>query len=104
MVEERSDPPTRPTKAQRPDPSDSTDPDDGALRDEESLESGLAGDSDSRSPALLWGFFAAVAGLIWWWAFRRWRHPATWLGGVVPFLGVLFVFYMYLERTLPAGY
>ncbi|MCZ7534967.1 MAG: class E sortase [Acidimicrobiia bacterium] len=104
MVEERSDRPTRPTPRPRSEPSNDTDPDAGALPDEQSLESGLAGDSGSRAPAALWGFLAAVSGLIWWWAFRRWRHPLTWLGGVAPFLVVLFVFYMYLERTLPAGY
>ena len=40
---------------------------------------------------------------LWWWAFRRWRHPLTWVIGVVPFLVVLFPFYVYLERALPAG-
>ena len=41
---------------------------------------------------------------LWWWVFRRWRHPLTWLAGVVPFLIVLFGFYYFLERVLPAGY
>jgi len=36
--------------------------------------------------------------------FRRWRHPYTWLIGVLPFLIALFPFYVYLERALPAGY
>ena len=40
----------------------------------------------------------------WWWFFRRWRHPSTWVLGVIPFLLVLFPFYVYLERALPAGY
>jgi hypothetical protein len=46
----------------------------------------------------------AVVGLAWWWMFRRWPHPLTWLAGVVPFLLVLFGFYFFLERVLPAGY
>jgi hypothetical protein len=46
----------------------------------------------------------AIVGGIWWFAFRRWRHPATWLIGLVPFIPVLFVFYVYLERALPNGY
>jgi hypothetical protein len=41
---------------------------------------------------------------MWWFAFRRWRHPFTWLIGLVPFLVVLFPFYVYLERALPNGY
>ena len=47
---------------------------------------------------------AAIVGVVWWWTFRRWRHPLTWLAGVVPFLLVLFAFYYFLERALPAGY
>ena len=70
----------------------------------QALEEGLEGDIGSRVPALLTGLFAAAVGLVWWWAFRRWRHPATWAAGVVPFLLVLFVFYVYLERVLPANY
>lgn len=70
----------------------------------DSLEAGLAGDLDSRGPALVWGIVAGAVGLGWWWSFRRWRHLATWLLGVGPFLAALFVFYVYLERLLPAGY
>ncbi len=69
-----------------------------------SLAEGLSGQSLSTTPAIMWGIFAALVGLAWWWAFRRWRHPATWLLGVIPFLVVLFPFYVYLERALPAGY
>jgi sortase A len=68
------------------------------------LEEGLQGDISSRIPALLTGFVALLAGLLWWWSFRRYRHPLTWFAGVVPFLIVLFVFYVYLERMLPANY
>jgi hypothetical protein len=53
---------------------------------------------------VLWGALAALAGALWWWAFRRWRLPLTWMAGAVPFLAVLFVFYTYLERVLPNGY
>jgi hypothetical protein len=68
------------------------------------LSEGLSGDVSSRIPALLWGFIALAIGGVWWWSFRRYRHPLTWLAGVVPFLAVLFVFYVYLERMLPANY
>ncbi len=71
---------------------------------EDSLAEGLSGQSLSKTPAILWGIIAALVGLAWWWAFRRWRHPAVWLLGVIPFLVVLFPFYVYLERALPAGY
>jgi sortase A len=68
------------------------------------LQEGLEGDISSRGPALLTGFLVLLVGLAWWWVFRRWRHPLTWAAGVVPFLLVLFVFYVYLERVLPANY
>jgi sortase A len=66
--------------------------------------SGLSGETSSRTPAILWGVFAAVVGALWWLAFHR--HPSwvTWIVGVVPFLVVLFVFYTYFERVLPANY
>lgn len=99
MVEEKSDPPAPPSATRGAFESGAN-----SLPAEQSLEAGLAGDADSRAPAAGWGLLTAVAGLAWWWAFRRWRLPVTWIGGAVPFLAVLFVFYMYLERTLPAGY
>lgn len=68
------------------------------------LEEGLSGDTASRSPALLWGAIVALVGAAWWFAFRRYRHPATWFAGAVPFAVVLFTFYVFLERVLPAGY
>ena len=99
MVEERSDPP-RPTISG----SGSIDAGAGATPGDQSLADGLAGDAGSRLPAALWGSIALLVGLAWWWTFRRWRLLGTWLAGVGPFLAVLFVFYVYLERMLPAGY
>jgi sortase A len=69
----------------------------------EGLSEGLEGEEKSLGPAYGWGAVAAVVGLAWWWVFRRWPHPLTWLAGVLPFLVVLFVFYTFLERVLPAG-
>ncbi len=68
------------------------------------LAEGLDGESKPLGPAYGWGAIVAAVGVAWWWLFRRWRHPATWLAGVVPFLVVLFGFYYFLERVLPAGY
>ena len=68
------------------------------------LEEGLSGQAKSLGPSIFFGVIAALVGLGWWWAFRRWRHPFTWLIGVAPFLLALFPFYVYLERALPAGY
>jgi sortase A len=68
------------------------------------LEEGLEGDISKRGPTILTGTLVAIVGLLWWWAFRRYRHPVTWFAGVVPFLAFLFVFYVFLERLLPAGY
>jgi sortase A len=68
------------------------------------LATGLQGESNSDAPSVLWGAIVAIVGALWWWAFRRWRHPITWIVGVIPFLVVLFPFYVYLERALPNGY
>jgi sortase A len=68
------------------------------------LAEGLSGQQRSLAPSILWGIVVAVLGFAWWWAFRRWRHPRTWMLGVVPFVIALFPFYVYLERALPSGY
>ena len=68
------------------------------------LSTALKGQANSVKPSVAFGIIVAIVGLLWWWAFRRWRHPLTWLAGVVPFLIVLFPFYVYLERALPNGY
>jgi sortase A len=64
----------------------------------------FAGDPAARVPAGAWGIGALLLGMAWWWAYRRWRHPATWMAGVVPFLAVVSVSFFYLERALPSGY
>jgi sortase A len=69
-----------------------------------SLQDSLSGDTSSRGPTFLWGAITILIGLLWWWLYRRWRHPATWMVGVAPFLAVLFVFYVYFERLLPANF
>lgn len=68
------------------------------------LTQGLEGTQRSLGPTWGWGAVVTLVGLGWWWLFRRWRHPFTWLLGVGPFLVFLFVFYIYLERLLPANY
>ena len=75
-----------------------------AAREQAALEDGLVGQQRSLSPTVLWGIIAALVGGAWWWFFRRWRHPSVWVLGLIPFLLVLFPFYVYLERALPAGY
>ena len=70
----------------------------------EQLATALEGQANSVKPSILWGFIVAIVGAGWWFVFRRWRHPLTWLIGLVPFIPVLFVFYVYLERALPNGY
>jgi sortase A len=67
------------------------------------LEEGLSSETKSVPPAIVWGSVVFLVGLAWWWAFRRWRHPLTWVTGVIPFLVVLFAFYVYLERAIPQG-
>jgi sortase A len=68
------------------------------------LSDGLDGETKPLGPAYGWGIIAAIVGLLWWWGFRRWPHPATWIAGLLPFIVVLFGFYYFLERVLPAGY
>jgi sortase A len=68
------------------------------------LATALEGQANSVVPSVLWGFIVAIIGAGWWFAFRRWRHPLTWMIGLVPFVVVLFPFYVYLERALPNGY
>jgi len=70
----------------------------------EQLSTALKGQAHSLKPTIAFGFIVAIVGLLWWWAFRRWRHPLTWVIGVVPFLVVLFPFFVYLERAAPNGY
>jgi sortase A len=96
---ETSAPPTRSPKA----PVTRSGPGRGRSSDA-TLAEGLSGQQRSLKPSVVWGILVALVGLTWWWAFRRWRHPRTWLLGVLPFLVLLFPFYVYLERALPSGY
>jgi sortase A len=65
---------------------------------------GLSGARESKTLALWWGLIAAAVGAAWWLLFHRHPRWTTWFAGVVPFLVVLFVFYSYLDRLLPANY
>ncbi len=69
-----------------------------------SLQQSLSGDTSSRGPTFFWGAVTLLIGLLWWWGYRRFRHPLTWLVGIGPFLAVLFAFYVYFERLLPANF
>jgi sortase A len=97
LVEEVSDRPLRPGRIGAIDRPPRLAVDDG-------LEEGLQGDPAGRGITVAWGVAVAAVGLAWWWVFRRWRLPATWVAGALPFLAVLTVFYYHLERLLPAGY
>jgi sortase A len=66
--------------------------------------SGLSGDSSSRLPAFVWGLVVAMVGAAWWYLFHRNKHWYVWIAGAIPFLVVLFFFYTYVERLLPANY
>jgi sortase A len=99
--------PSKSTKPTKPKPNPITlkgGPGKARATEAAGLAQGLSGQTRSLVPSVIWGIFAAVVGLAWWWGFRRWRHPLTWVIGVLPFLVALFPFYVYLERALPAGY
>jgi hypothetical protein len=68
------------------------------------LDTGLSGSGESRWPTIHWGFIEAVVRALWWLVFHRYPRWTTWVGGAIPFLVVLFVFYTYLERVLPNNY
>ena len=76
-----------------------------ALGEEEdiSLRDGLEGGAGGVVAPVIWGSFVLLVGLLWWWVFRHWRHPLTWVAGLIPFVPVLIGFYVYLEKALPAG-
>jgi sortase A len=65
---------------------------------------GLGGHESSRTPTVIWGLVVAAVGALWWYLFHRFRHWYVWFAGAVPFLAVLFFFYVYLERLLPSSY
>jgi sortase A len=95
LVVQESSPPTDGALFHGEEPAPAIEPD--------ALSEGLEGEQKSLGLTYQWGAIAAVVGLAWWWFFRRWRHPLTWVVGVIPFLAVLFGFFVYLERALPAG-
>jgi sortase A len=99
LVVQRSDPP-RKTVPLRVVPPTS----DRSGTTQSSLKDSLAGDTSSQRPGIIWALITLIVGALWWWMYRRWRHPLTWLVGVAPFLAVLFVFYVYLQRVLPANF
>jgi len=101
LVVRKSSPPAKP----RPQPAATTAHGKGKPQPvEASLAEGLSGQKRSLQPSIVWGILVAIVGLLWWWAFRRFRHPLVWMLGVVPFLVALFPFFVYLERALPSGY
>jgi sortase A len=106
LVIAKSPPPVRyvPPKQPAQAPGSSKATGSGNLAAETNLRDGLEGDPNSKAPAILWGALVALLGALWWWVYRHWRHPLTWLAGFAGFLPVLIGFYVYLERVLPAGY
>jgi len=64
----------------------------------------LGGEKSGKLPALMWGVLALFTGLFWWWCFHRYPRWTTWVLGAIPFLVVLFFFYVYFERILPSNY
>lgn len=64
----------------------------------------LSGAQESWVPTMWWGLAALAVGLGWWLVFHRHRSLLTWFVGAIPFLVVLFVFYVHVERLLPTNY
>jgi sortase A len=67
------------------------------------LAAGLSGKATSRTPAIVWGAFAAAIWLGGWFLGRAWRRWPAYAVTAIPFLLVLFVFYENVSRLLPAN-
>lgn len=67
-------------------------------------EAGLSGRNAANGPALLWGFFVALAALLIWLAGRAWRKWPAYLLGAPVFFVVLFVFFENFSRLLPSNF
>lgn len=68
------------------------------------FQSGIAEHKPGTGPLFVWLFAAAVVGVLWWLAFRRWRRWTTWVAGAIPFTIVLCGVYFHIERLLPTSY
>ncbi len=64
---------------------------------------GLSGHSTDKTPAILWGVFAAAIWVGGWFLGRAWRRVPAYALAAVPFLVVLFVFFENVARLLPAN-
>ena len=64
---------------------------------------GLSGQGVSKTPAILWGAFAAAIWAAGWVFGHKWRRWPAYAITAVPFLVVLFVFYENVARLLPAN-
>jgi sortase A len=82
----------------------SVNPRDPAVRKAAKSGEGLSGNSGPRRPAVLMGIVALLVGALWWLLFHRHPRWTTWILGAIPFAVVLFIFYFFLERALPANY
>jgi sortase A len=69
-----------------------------------SLDDALSGKTESKLPAVWWGFLTVALGGLWWLIFHRYQRWTTWIIGAIPFALLLFVFYYHLERLLPSNY
>jgi sortase A len=56
-----------------------------------------------RDLAIRWGLGVIAIGLLWWFVFHRHKKWYVWFAGAVPFLGVLFLCYVHIERMLPSS-
>ncbi len=91
-------------KNEAPLPTAASAPASTAKNTESLAQAESAATGTSLAPTYLWGFFVLIVGGLWWLVFHRYPRWTTWLAGVIPFLAVLFVFYVYLERVLPQNY
>lgn len=64
---------------------------------------GLSGDSAARWPTVWWGLATALAGVVIWFAGRRWRRVWAYAVGAPFFTVLLYLFFENVSRLLPAN-
>lgn len=56
-----------------------------------------------RNQAIMWGAIAFCVGMLWWFVFHRRKKWYVWILGALPFLAVLFMCYVHIERMMPTS-
>jgi sortase A len=64
---------------------------------------GLSGDSEARTPTIVWAIVTALLAIAAWLVHRQWRHWWVYLAAAPIVLASMFVFFENISRLLPAN-